>query len=326
MTARFCPQCGAENTGEFNFCPNCGNKFPETSGDIQPEKQEKEVERPQDTREVLRCPTCGFINPVGAKSCESCGTFLGRAERKTVENPPSSRQAEKVTAEREAARKQTLPPKGKKKGVRHSTAPKIEPRKRFRLETYQMAAIVAALLLGGVLIYGLVSSRPTSSPDAGGNMPSQQSTSTNKPSPEVLHQIDRLREVVSKEPGDLGSLLRLSNMLQDNGFYDQAAVYYKRYLDNMPKNVDARVDYGVTLFEGGHIREAIAQIKDALKIDPKHQIGLFNLGIIYLNSGEFDKADSAFKRCVEVNPNSEIGKKAKQTLEQHANFTSQEVN
>ncbi|MCL5021498.1 MAG: tetratricopeptide repeat protein [Bacteroidetes bacterium] len=326
MTAKFCPHCGAENTGEFKFCPNCGSQFPETTDNVQPEKQERQVEKPQDTDKVLRCPTCGFINAVDARACDSCGTFLGGAEKEIVENPPPPRHAERAAMENDAARKRTPEAKGKKKGPKHPTEQKTETRKRFHLEPYQSAAIVAALLLGGILVYGLMSSKPTSSAGGGGNAPSQQSTSTGQPSPEVLQEIDRLREVVSKQPDDLGSLLRLSNMLQDNGFYDQAAIYYKRYLNDVPKNVDARVDYGVTLFEGGHTVEAITQIKDALKIDPKHQIGLFNLGIIYLNSGEFNKADSAFKRCVEVNPNSEIGKKAKQTLEQHANITSQEVN
>ena len=114
-------------------------------------------------------------------------------------------------------------------------------------------------------------------------------------------------------------------MLQDNGFYDQAAIYYKRYLDKESKNVDARVDYGVTLFEAGHIQQAIDQLNEAVKMNPKHQVAYFNLGIVYLNAGDFDKANTAFEKCVKIDPTSDIGKKAKQTLEQHVNIKNQEV-
>ncbi len=324
MTARFCPHCGADLSGEFKFCPNCGRKLPDVDTTTQREEQDK----PKDAVEFRVCPTCGFRNSADARACESCGTFLGGEGKGISDERKYPTSAARVQdQEKEGPRKQIPARKEKKKESRQPVQQKASSGKRFHLETYQVAAIVAALFLGGILVYGLMSSKQTSSSDSGSGTPAQQqSASAGQPSPDILHEIDRLREVVNKEPDDLGSILRLSNMLQDNGFYDQAAIYYKRYLDKVPKNVDARVDYGVTLFEAGHTQEAIAQLKEALKIDPKHQIGLFNLGIVYLNAGEFDKANTAFKECVKVNPNSEIGKKAQQTLEQHANITSQEVN
>jgi tetratricopeptide (TPR) repeat protein/predicted RNA-binding Zn-ribbon protein involved in translation (DUF1610 family) len=323
MTSMFCPHCGAETSSEFSFCPNCGKKLPVIATGAEGEKPEKS----RAPGEAVVCPTCGFSNRAGARACESCGTFLGGSQPEKVGKSVEPRPIERAEEAREALPKPAASGKEKKKS-KQGPAQKAPVGRRLHLEPYQIAAIAAALLLGGILVYGLMSSKSTASADgnAGGNMPSsQQSATGGQPSPDILKEIDRLREVVNKEPDDLGSILRLSNMLQDNGFYDQAAIYYKRYLDKVPKNVDARVDYGVTLFEGGHTQEAIAQLKDALKTDPKHQIGLFNLGIVYLNAGEFDKANAAFKECVKVDPTSEIGKKAQQTLEQHANITSQEV-
>ena len=49
--------------------------------------------------------------------------------------------------------------------------------------------------------------------------------------------------------------------------YDQAVIYYKRYIDKVPDNVDARVDYGVTLYESGHTQDAIDQLNQAIKMD-----------------------------------------------------------
>ncbi len=321
MTVKSCPHCGAELSAEFRFCPSCGKQLPDElsgAGRVEPGDS-------HNRSEVLVCPTCGFINHSGARACESCGTFLGGARKEPVEEQ-SAPQTTRREEEKTHPENRPHPGKEKKKERSQVSQQKSPARKRFHLETSQTAAIAAALLLGGIFVYGLLTSRSTQTGTGGGSMPSQQTATAGQPSADILHEIDRLREVVNKNPEDIGSVLRLSNMLQDNGFYDQAAIYYKRYLDKVPKNVDARVDYGVTLFEGGHTQEAIAQLKDALKIDPKHQIGLYNLGIVFLNAGEFEKANAAFKECVKVDPNSDIGKKAQQTLEQHANITSQEVN
>lgn len=324
MTAAFCPHCGAELSGEFKFCPGCGGKLPVNEGKPLSGEGEGQPEEHERVSEVLRCPTCGFLNPVGTRACESCGSFLGNAARETFEKGAAPSVEKNAATENGPAQKHSAK-KRDKKGPKKNAELKTPPAKRFHLESYQITAIAAALLLGAVVIYGLVSSGTSTPPGGGGNMPPQQTSSSNEPSANVLHEINRLREIVNKEPDDIRSLLQLSNMLQDNGFYDQAAVYYKRYLGKKPKDVDARVDYGVTLFEGGNTQGAIKEIKDALKTDPKHQIGYFNLGIIYLNAGEIDKAGEAFKECVKIDPNSDIGKKAKQALDEHANITSQEV-
>ncbi len=322
MTARFCPQCGAEVSAGFQFCPSCGSKLPDSSAAPPVGGHGEGGSR----SEMLVCPTCGFKNNPGTKACESCGTFLGGAIKEEVEVQPPAGAVARDEESKEVTTKQARPQRDRKKEPKGKPQQKPPAGKRFHLEASQLTAIVAALFLGAILVYGLMSTRSVAPQGGGGgNMPPQQTASGNQPSADILHEIDRLREVVNKNPEDLGSVLQLSNMLQDNGFYDQAAIYYKRYLDKVPKNVDARVDYGVTLFEAGHTEDAIGQIKEALKIDPKHQIGLFNLGIVYLNAGEFDKANAAFKECVKVNSNSDIGKKAQQTLEQHANITSQEV-
>lgn len=332
MTALFCPKCGAETTGEFKFCPNCGNKLPEDAagkeqvdnGDRPGEREGDQQGRPEG-HEVLRCPTCGFVNESGARSCESCGSFLGAAETEYVEGPVSTLQPSSNQVKKETPGKQAAHRKAGKKGQKHqSKKQSVSASQGFHLETYQTVAIIAAVIIGGIFIYGLMSSKQA--PPIGEAPPSQQTSSSGQPSAEVIHEINRLKQVVNKEPNDLGSVLKLSNMLQDNGFYDQAAIYYKRYLSKVPDNVDARVDYGVTLFEGGNAKEAITEIKDALKINPRHQIGLFNLGIIYLNEGNLGEANAAFKKCVKVDPSSEVGQKAEQALEEHAKITSQEVN
>ncbi len=336
MIARFCPQCGSEVSGDYSFCPRCGTRLPVID------------DKPSDINEQLTaiiCPTCGFQNVVGSRSCESCGASLKGIEKKQIEqrepgssgslpeekaaSPPGGTAISedrpipgKQSEERQARfRKQG---RGKTRGDRPEAAQKTSAGKKFHLESFQITAIAAAMLLGAILVYGLMSSRPSATQQDDSSSGAQQAASgqaaAGQPSADVLHEIDHLRQVVDKNPSDLESTLKLSNMLQDNGFYDQAVIYYKRYLDKNPNNVDARVDYGVTLFEGGHTQDAITQLDEAVKMNPKHQVGYFNLGIVYLNAGDFDKANAAFKKCVEIDPNSDIGKRAAQTLQQHANI------
>lgn len=326
MKPRICPACGTEVPGEFNFCPNCGSKIPEPSD--QPVKEQQD--RSSEVSQVVVCPTCGFQNKIGSKACESCGTFLGDAKKEHVEKREPAEPAEKETVEL----KKTLPKHSKHSRSKHSkrtASSQLGPRsgsggKKFSLEPFQIATIVAAILLGVILVHALMSSRPAVPPQSNSAGTSQQQgATTGQPSADVLHEINRLREVINKNPGDLEATLKLANMLQDNQMYDQAAVYYERYLNKDPKNVDARVDYGVTLFEDGRSQQALGELNRALKMDPKHQIGWFNLAVIYLNLGQYNKANEALRNCVKIDPNSDIGKRAEQTLEQHANIGNREV-
>ena len=338
MTTMFCPHCGTELSSEFNFCPKCGKAigFQGSASSAQPisvTDRSHTEESKSLASELVICPTCGFQNSADARSCESCGTFLKTSasgqksapethrhqaqtnkHESNLEIPQVSREGQDTVRHPGRQRKT----KGQKSESRSELSIKRES--KFHLQSYQIVSIIAALLLGGILVYGLMSSKPVPSQqdNSGGN--SQQQASTTQPSADVLHEIDRLRQIVDKNPDDLVSTLRLSNMLQDNGMYDQAIIYYKRYLDKIPDNVDARVDYGVTLYEGGHTQEAVDELNQSTKMDPKHQKAFFNLGIVYLNAGEIDKSNDAFKKCVQIDPQSDIGKQAEQIMEQHVNI------
>ncbi|MGC8653018.1 MAG: tetratricopeptide repeat protein [Candidatus Kryptoniota bacterium] len=319
-----CPYCGASISPDFLFCPSCGSKLDSVREFVEQAPSQGDSQKAQTTK-ILICPTCGYHNDVTAKACESCGSSLKNVVPVSI--PVSATAPESQAVPRSSVRgslkeKQT----SKRRDAVRSAHPDYDRKKittgKFKLETYQIVAIVAAIFLGGLVIYGIVSSRGQSNQAETGG----QVQSGNKPSANVMQEIDRLRQVVDKNPSDLSSTLKLANMLQDNQFFDQAAVYYKRYLDKNPNDADARIDYGVTLFEGGNVDGGVGEIKAALKLDPNHQIGYYNLGIIYLNQGKFDEANNEFKKCVSIDPNSDIGKRAKQILEQHANLNkTQEV-
>ena len=328
MTTMFCPHCGTEVSSEFNFCPKCGARIAlggqqSAISNFQSTDNDSNSAIRSSKSETVLCPTCGFQNPSDARSCESCGTFLKSAVGSQQSGPEADEpKAASIAGESNFKGKEAEWQRGTKARKKSSKSDLVvnKQTRRFHLQSYQVVSIAAALLLGGILVYGLMSSKPVASQqDDTGNAAQQQSTTT-QPSADVIHEIDRLRQIVDKKPSDLVSTLRLSNMLQDNGMYDQAVIYYKRYLDKIPDNVDAQVDYGVTLYEGGHTQESIDELNQAIKMDPKHQKAYFNLGIVYLNAGEIDKSNEVFRKCVQIDPQSDVGKQAEQIMTQHVNI------
>ena len=114
-------------------------------------------------------------------------------------------------------------------------------------------------------------------------------------------------------------MLELANLSHDGRFYDKAIAYYKRYLEKNPKDVDARVDLGICYYDTGKFDEARKQMETGLKYDPKHLQGHFNLGIVNLGAGRVKEANEWFNKTIALAPNSDVGRRAKQLLEQHSN-------
>ncbi|PYT10767.1 MAG: hypothetical protein DMF51_17580 [Acidobacteria bacterium] len=120
---------------------------------------------------------------------------------------------------------------------------------------------------------------------------------------QVFQEITALRAAIEKDPKDATSLLRLANMYHDARKFDQAVDFYKKGLAIAPKDVDARTDMGICLYEMGMADDAIAQFRTSLTYEPKHWQTWLNLGIVAL-SGKNDvkTATEAFAKVEELNP------------------------
>ena len=119
----------------------------------------------------------------------------------------------------------------------------------------------------------------------------------------VFEEIKSLKAAIEKNPKDAASLIRLANMYHDARKFEEAVQYYKRGLEVTPKDVDARTDMGICLYEMGMADDAIAQFRTSLSYDPNHWQTWLNLGVVYL----FDKHDvkaasDAFDKVEELNP------------------------
>ncbi len=78
---KLCPKCGHSNRATAKNCTQCGYAFSQADGQAaaQPEEQLTVTEEIPVTDAVLRkrCPNCGHMNRMGAKTCSRCGTAFG---------------------------------------------------------------------------------------------------------------------------------------------------------------------------------------------------------------------------------------------------------
>jgi len=133
----------------------------------------------------------------------------------------------------------------------------------------------------------------------------------------ALNEIKSLESMVSNNPNDLESLLKLSHLLNDSGFYQKAVENYNKYLEKNSTNVDVIIDMGVCYFQLGNYDTAIKTMEKGISLNPKHQIAHFNLGIVSSAKGDHDNAIKYWKNAVDINPTSNIGIKAQNLLDNH---------
>jgi cytochrome c-type biogenesis protein CcmH/NrfG len=74
-------------------------------------------------------------------------------------------------------------------------------------------------------------------------------------------------------------------------------------LESDPKNVEVRTKLASSLYRGGDIEGAIAQLNRALTFDPRDANALFDLGMIKLQGkGDPKGALAAWQRLLKTNP------------------------
>jgi len=261
-------------------------------------------------RSARRCEVCGHDNRHARENCESCGAKLPVVSG-------SFGQAAELQAD-------TMPARQTKGGERRKKGRIIAPPKRA-WEPWQIVVGGAIIVVVGFFVYTeLKRDQPPSSSNS-------QNQSAALP-PDMTGEIERLQNVVDLNPADAASILRLANLLHDNGPRDPQSVVravemYRKYLTLKPDNPDARVDLGVCYFELGrgdstrsreYFMSATNEMGKAYAAHPTHQTAAFNLGIVNLYAGNLEAASKWFTRAVEIDANSTLGTRANQLLEQHS--------
>lgn len=246
--------------------------------------------------------------PAEAVICDVCGHDRSLESRQPVTAPPSMTvdmtpgTASPASPKRTRVAPQQAGKKGGKSGKGAASA--------VLFTTPQWIAItVASFILGAVLAASML---PSGGTTAAGNGEAAQQQGAQPD----LQRLNSAREAAEANPDNPDALLAYANALHDADMNDQAIVQYKRYLEFVPDNPDARVDLGICYFEKKDYAAAIAEMEIAVAKHPDHQLGNYNLGIVNLNAGNKDKAREWFEKARDLDPTSPHGINAAQLLKE----------
>jgi tetratricopeptide (TPR) repeat protein len=124
--------------------------------------------------------------------------------------------------------------------------------------------------------------------------------------------------VVENEERDPAPQLKLANDLHDTKKFPEAIEAYKKYLNQNPRDVDARVDLGICYYEQGDYRTARVEMLKALEINPKHQLAGYNLGIVSLRERDLGQARIWFEKTIAIDSTTEVAARSKMMIHQHS--------
>ena len=181
--------------------------------------------------------------------------------------------------------------------------------------------ILAAICLAAGLAIGFVCGTPGSA--AAGEMASATAASLAKPPgsghpvsmSDMKHMADQqaapLLQQLKANPVDTKTLAQVGAIYHVAHQYQDAAQWYGRAVQSAPGDVGLRTQLATSLYRAGDADGAIAQLDEALKLDPKNANSLFNLGMIRLQ-GKADRpgAVAAWRQLLKSNPDLSPDRKA----------------
>ncbi len=296
-----CPNCKNRINDDFSFCPKCGTQI----------KKNDHINETDDLIELSECSVCGESVSAEENFCPSCGSKItGNEKKKEIESQISISKTQQKK-EINPAKKKTPNSDDKKISDKQNKKSELNNESQKKINTKQVFYFVGGVILLGIII--ILSSGVFETPNV------EKSNSSVQQGSQIdlaaVQKINELEEVVKRDTTKIVNVLQLAHSLNDAGFFVRAIEYYQMYIRSNPKNAEVLIDMGVCYFELKRYNEAKANMKKGLKINPDHQIGLFNLGIVNFSQGNIDSAKYWWGKAYSINENTEIGKRAKQLLE-----------
>jgi len=136
------------------------------------------------------------------------------------------------------------------------------------------------------------------------------------------HSLEQLKQISDKQaaplleklktsPRDTALLTQVAALYHTTHRFNEAAGYYKKAVDIDPQNVPFRIKLADSLYRGGDVDGAIAQLNQALTYQPKDANALFNLGMIKLQGkGDSKGAVATWRQLLKTNPELSADRKA----------------
>jgi tetratricopeptide (TPR) repeat protein len=239
------------------------------------------------TTNVRRCPDCGFENPAGAQSCESCNFPLAEG------GPPGPAPKNPDATPAEPAPVIAPPPRLQR--LR-------EKRKR------QDPSMTLWLAIGGLGAIALLFIAVQGFQDS--NFPAVEGAR-----PEQQQRADELRALIQEDSTNVAARVALGDVLYDTGNWPDAIVQYRAAVRMDSTKTEALVDLGVCYYNLGFSEDAKRHFELALARDPRQTVALFNMGIVHERRGDPKAALGFYQRSLETNPPESMRPPIQQAIE-----------
>lgn len=116
--------------------------------------------------------------------------------------------------------------------------------------------------------------------------------------------ITELGKVLKTEPSHKPALVALGKCYQILGVHSQAEKFLNHAADLDDPEPSLIVDLAATMFELGHVDNAIDHLQFALDLDPENHDAHQNLGHYYCNVERWDNAHQHILKALRINPDS----------------------
>jgi hypothetical protein len=179
--------------------------------------------------------------------------------------------------------------------------------------------LVVGLVVGGGVGYALHSAvgprsdggAPTGPSDVmsgggtgmdGGGMGGPGASGARMP-PEVTAQVQRYRQALAANPGDVQANIGLGNLLFDSGQWEKAIDHYSKALEKEPRNADVRVDRAIAYHSLNQDPKAKEELIAVTRSHPEHRNAWLNLGVVSANMEDNATAIRAWEQYLKLDPN-----------------------
>jgi cytochrome c-type biogenesis protein CcmH/NrfG len=108
---------------------------------------------------------------------------------------------------------------------------------------------------------------------------------------------------LKSDPNNSDLLIQVGTIYKETHQFKEAGEYYDKALKIDPKNIAVRTEFASCLYYNGDVDEAIEQLNQSLRYNPKDPNSLFNLGVMKWQ-GKQDAAGAlaAWQELLKSNP------------------------
>jgi Flp pilus assembly protein TadD len=116
-------------------------------------------------------------------------------------------------------------------------------------------------------------------------------------------ELDRARAIAQAAPASAEAQERFGVLLASAGRVDEAVARLREAVRLDQDNAEAQSNLGVVLGRAGQLAEAVRHYRKAIQIEPGDALTLTNLGNTLSRLGEFPEAIRHFEEALRINPN-----------------------